>query len=127
MVFNCIICILSGIVLGIILFCSLYYISSKRSIRIIKNLTMDQISKLALWPQSEASADEVAWIIEACFDVLLNREIHASDYILTKASIVLAAITGAGSGATDVSNIIREGRRIMNESIGGTKGVRIKL
>lgn len=88
---------------------------------------MDQISVLAYWPQYGQQAEEVAWIIEACFDVLLNREINANDYVLTKASIVLAAITGVGSGATDVSNIIREGRRIMNESIGSTKGVRIKL
>ena len=88
---------------------------------------MDQISVLAYWPQYGQSAEEVAWIIEACFDVLLNREINANDYVLTKASVVLTAIIGTGDSATDISNVIREGRRIITEGIDNTKGIRIKL
>ena len=127
MVFICIVCFLCGILVGIAIIFILHWSNAKKSINLIRNITMDQISVLAYWPQYGQSAEEVAWIIEACFDVLLNREINANDYVLTKASVVLTAIIGTGDSATDISNVIREGRRIITEGIDNTKGIRIKL
>ena len=116
-------CFLCGITLGLVIFCSLYLLEAKSSINFIKSLTEGQISKLGwLAKNNHHPADEVVQAIQACFDVLFNREINDTDKaVIAKASHVLAVITEVDD-ESDITRAVYEAHRIINNALNNAKG-----
>ena len=117
-------CFLCGIALGLVIFCSLYLLEAKSSINFIKSLTEGQISRLGwLAKNNYRQADEVVQAIQACFDVLFNREINYTDKaVIAKASHVLAVITEVDD-ESDITRAVYEAHRIINDALNNAKGV----
>lgn len=117
-------CFLCGIVLGVMIFCSLYLLEAKNSINFIKSLTEGQISRLGwLAKNNHHPADEVVQAIQACFDVLFNREINYTDKaVIAKASHVLAVITKVDD-ESDITRAVYEAHRIINDALNNVNEV----